>query len=97
MRISDWSSDLCSSDLVAPDLHTVPRQPQHGVSRDREGHLQAMAVAHGEGGHPSTDGGGMSSAGGKRRSLLAKAIEQIGRAACRARVCQDEKITEVAA
>src|SRR3546814_1265682 len=26
MRISDWSSDVCSSDLVGPDLHRPPRQ-----------------------------------------------------------------------
>src|SRR3546814_14530065 len=24
MRISDWSSDVCSSDLAAPDAHVVP-------------------------------------------------------------------------
>src|SRR3546814_9964174 len=54
MRISDWSSDVCSSDL------------------------QAVAVTDGAAWHRSVDGGGMSSAGGRRRSLLANAIESIG-------------------
>src|SRR3546814_5350339 len=29
MRISDWISDVCSSDLVQPP-HRAPRRPRHG-------------------------------------------------------------------
>src|SRR3546814_2398613 len=99
MRISDWSSDVCSSDLgrdqecgtfdvfdlrdqqtlrLASDLCSLPRQSQHGLPRGRERHLQAVAIADGAAWHRSVDGGRMSSAGGRRRSLLANAIESIG-------------------
>src|SRR3546814_5119526 len=71
----DWSSDVCSSDL---DLCSLPRQSQHGLPRGRERHLQAVAIAEGAAWHRSVDGGRMSSAGGRRRSLLANAIESIG-------------------
>jgi hypothetical protein len=37
-----------------------------------------MAFSHGSGRDRSSDGGGMSGVGGKRRSLLANAIESIG-------------------
>src|SRR3546814_13826569 len=30
MRISDWSSDLCSSDLVEPDAKCLPSALQNG-------------------------------------------------------------------
>src|SRR3546814_5633766 len=33
MRISDWSSDVCSSDLVAEMFHTVNTLPQPTVAR----------------------------------------------------------------
>src|SRR3546814_2187283 len=31
MRISDWSSDVCSSDLLLSPLLSVPQLRQHGV------------------------------------------------------------------
>src|SRR3546814_8325551 len=34
MRISDWSSDVCSSDLIEP--RSAPRS--HGATRHRRGH-----------------------------------------------------------
>src|SRR3546814_7051052 len=33
MRISDWSSDVCSSDLVGGDARTRQRLGEHGVER----------------------------------------------------------------
>src|SRR3546814_13071287 len=33
MRISDWSSDVCSSDLVAIAIHTLPRSAHACVGR----------------------------------------------------------------
>src|SRR3546814_16585777 len=50
MRISDWSSDVCSSDLVARALHVDRRKP--GLDQDRratgiveaEGHLELVAL-----------------------------------------------------
>src|SRR3546814_3121263 len=35
MRISDWSSDVCSSDLAPGDmLYLPPSVPHHGVAED---------------------------------------------------------------
>src|SRR3546814_4622250 len=62
---------------LASYLCSLPRQSQHGLPRVRERHLQAVAIADGAAWHRSFDGGRMSSAGGRRRSLLANAIESI--------------------
>src|SRR3546814_3145368 len=35
MRISDWSSDVCSSDLIAE--HRLARESRHDVADDAEG------------------------------------------------------------
>src|SRR3546814_2251235 len=44
MRISDWSSDVCSSDLVLPAVHEVPRRGtgsrSQGAGRGRAAHDQ---------------------------------------------------------
>src|SRR3546814_16467138 len=31
MRISDWSSDVCSSDLCYPDIESLPKAPDLAV------------------------------------------------------------------
>src|SRR3546814_9303823 len=59
MRISDWSSDVCSSDLVAMEQHGRPHahgQPLHGGDRrlaeigdgadEGEGRLPALRAGH---------------------------------------------------
>src|SRR3546814_15891577 len=92
LRISDWSSDVCSSDLPSPrqrtDPHTGARaawqdgdrgeEPQQGLWRQaavREPELQP-------------------SAGRQRRRDRAErrgqdhAVQEIGSASCRERVCQ---------
>src|SRR3546814_5097047 len=44
MRISDWSSDVCSSDLLAgPGLHATPRDPAGGRAA-MAGHPRIGAV-----------------------------------------------------
>src|SRR3546814_1871490 len=70
MRISDWSSDVCSSDLARRIC-----QPDHRMLR-----ADIFAV-HRHADHAS-DGCGVDD-----RSLRA-ALDQIGRASCRERVCQ---------
>src|SRR3546814_10066388 len=82
LRISDWSSDVCSSDLMVEDVldpaaadHVEVRVEQHketaGAGRgDRPRQPEGMVVAAGE--LP-----GETVAG-----------QQIGRASCRERVCQ---------
>src|SRR3546814_12978054 len=79
MRISDWSSDVCSSDLAdalfLTDLGEFPGDFRGGggvVDEDR-------ALAHpGEG------------------AVVAEDDAEIGRAACRERVCQYVEISVVA-
>src|SRR3546814_13320442 len=94
MRISDWSSDVCSSDLGDPFLQNI------------HGYLESMAAETGETAllavreHAaviyvdvveSSSPIRYSAKVGDRRSLFTassgKAI-QIGRASCRERVCQ---------
>src|SRR3546814_12955696 len=74
MRISDWSSDVCSSDLIA-----VRSEPE-GLAIDDAGHalaLQDLNVAGGPHGDPALDGMGadgpgqrMGAAGLQRRGPL---------------------------
>src|SRR3546814_15190481 len=83
MRISDWSSDVCSSDLFAL---TSPGQPIHlrfaGIPMGHEFSPLVLALLQ-VGGHPS--------------KTAADVIEQeIGRASCRERVCQYVYISVVA-
>src|SRR3546814_6047521 len=73
MRISDWSSDVCSSDLVNP---MRPSDRRHEPSAGLVADLLAAAKA------------GLASLEGERDSLLECACNQIGRASCRDRVCQ---------
>src|SRR3546814_12042343 len=97
MRISDWSSDVCSSDLVAAvnggrystDLHL-----QHDPSATQafaETHvrrLEAMRRA-GAGVERAADGSWTIAADHVDRAAAYEARRhQIGRASCRERVCQ---------
>src|SRR3546814_4807826 len=77
MRISDWSSDVCSSDLV-----DIVRPPGPGFER---GEL-ALRVAHREvqASHPFP----RERAKPAGIARLALRTEEIGRASCRERVCQ---------
>src|SRR3546814_9757731 len=66
MRISDWSSDVCSSDLQA-DFRDDRESDRPAEPNDLEKRIPV--------GPPHADG-----------ELVA--LEQIGRASCRERVCQ---------
>src|SRR3546814_13361979 len=84
MRISDWSSDVCSSDLRITQL-LVTRDPRLGIGR-RERHLvekarigeQPQRLRHALGHRPALEHIGLR---------LQKPVE-IGRASWRERVCQ---------
>src|SRR3546814_18442196 len=79
MRISDWSSDLCSSDLIAaPGKHSCGK-PAPATSSRLKPLLQGRA------------GGG----GGVSRSLHDQQRVGIGRAACRESGCQYVEIEVV--
>src|SRR3546814_3120837 len=74
MRISDWSSDVCSSDLLR-------RLPLRGVGRDQwaVGHASLAINAAHEHAVPYRDA---------VQEGIATPVEEIGRASCRERVCQ---------
>src|SRR3546814_3583107 len=76
MRISDWSSDVCSSDLT--------------VGRCEADHLDIVlpAAAGRQADDALADECITSADGHRREGLRNSALEQIGRASCRERVCQ---------
>src|SRR3546814_19107307 len=83
MRISDWSSDVCSSDLIGRDIAAL----DDGLVDVRQNTLHGFII-HAAAGHV-----------GRELVLLVHLVErggQIGRASCRERVCQYVKITVVA-
>src|SRR3546814_14500695 len=85
MRISDWSSDVCSSDLlleegrlagVRPNLHLGV-----GVSGQLGGVALFLALVEGIGFFSRLNMG------------IDQPVEQIGSASCRERVCQTVEIS----
>src|SRR3546814_11630484 len=96
MRISDWSSDVCSSDLRALELED---ESEHGCDRDEQFLGNHAARARGE-----INGAGQlrifehRNAGGARElaDRQRDVAAQIGRAPCRERVCQYVSISVVA-
>src|SRR3546814_5465184 len=85
MRISDWSSDVCSSDLDREDPRRFGAARRAGDGDPEPGQGRDQFAA-------GTGRGGRDRPGpvGDRAVLLpaALAIDEIGRASCRARVCQ---------
>src|SRR3546814_7831149 len=81
MRISDWSSDVCSSDLVVLELLAdqllrlaLVRRYEEGPGFDAEPERLPLAVEH----DPNI----------ASREIADRIRVQIGRAACRERWCQ---------
>src|SRR3546814_6435745 len=77
MRISDWSSDVCSSDLIGLVERRSAQDSLHHV-----GAAQIAAVEHRAGKV------GMHEIGGEEIGAAQFGLDQIGRASCRERVCQ---------
>src|SRR3546814_1937769 len=76
MRISDWSSDVCSSDLSAPGKGPkidIALDPLEGTTITAKAGPNALAVL------AIAEKGGL---------LNAPDVYKIGRASCRERVCQ---------
>src|SRR3546814_5159167 len=81
MRISDWSSDVCSSDLLALRYNALVKQES----------LARFAQSLGLGDFIQLSRSERDSGGAGKPAILADACEavvEIGRASCRARVCQ---------
>src|SRR3546814_20396483 len=88
MRISDWSSDVCSSDLIHDLLMALP--PSSSVSITRPDELAKELFTH-------RGSGTLVRRGEKiRRYGSWTRIDPIGRASCRERVCQYVLISVVA-
>src|SRR3546814_20006827 len=97
MRISDWSSDVCSSDLplhVALAGMVVQADQCVGRNRKRAGADRYMWVAHPDqvDHERHRENGAAATDQPEREADDAK----IGRATCRERVCQDVDIQVVA-
>src|SRR3546814_4679561 len=96
MRISDWSSDVCSSDLATADL--FPRVSLSGFLGFVAGRGSQIgsSAARAWGVAPSISWAAFDLGSVRARLRGAEAdadaalasYEQIGRASCRARVCQ---------
>src|SRR3546814_12064913 len=87
MRISDWSSDVCSSDLCCRAAGTRCDEPADRRLEPRVGGERARRG----GGARRTCGRDERGAAQARRPL----VRQIGRALCRERVCQYVSISVV--
>src|SRR3546814_17669762 len=88
MRISDWSSDVCSSDLGRVEWRSTVSDPISKLSWDDLRIIRAVgkngALA------PAAETLGVNS------STLARRLSKIGRASCRERVWQYVSISVVA-
>src|SRR3546814_11911557 len=96
MRISDWSSDVCSSDLASqghqlllcrqarpgPDETHVAHKDVHQLRELIQFRAPQLVTERGDG------AGGHFMGGSRRRSDIHRAQLEIGRASCRERVCQ---------
>src|SRR3546814_2429480 len=82
MRISDWSSDVCSSDLTCPLPVVAQQQQQRERDEEREGGVQHADPARRDRQAVERD------QRRRRRRQPPVAEEQIGRASCRERVGQ---------
>src|SRR3546814_4185549 len=82
MRISDWSSDVCSSDLAMSDTAEHVENEEHDGHREQRDHHEA----------PRSRGDEVGRWGRRRRRRRGRGgddgVEQIGRASCRESVCQ---------
>src|SRR3546814_5582524 len=82
MRISDWSSDVCSSDLpLAPRDELADEEHRRldiEAREDRRGEIDEVPIAVIDGEHGR---------GPRERLLVLDMRDEIGRASCRERVC----------
>src|SRR3546814_19779685 len=103
MRISDWSSDVCSSDLVAAPARDDDRRGiGAGTIAQRDREMRRVGEDDGRLGHRLA----RRSAQNLVRALALRLLEfggavglahlEIGRASCRERVCQYGEISVVA-
>src|SRR3546814_6721535 len=99
MRISDWSSDVCSSDLLPAVLINSPADATHYNLRiDNRGGVMLMVrhllaggrrnIVHLAGYSGNLDAAERAAAFREAMHMLAPELPAIGSASCRDRVCQ---------
>src|SRR3546814_15566600 len=93
MRISDWSSDVCSSDLDADDALSAQGEAVANVAAARAA-LEAAQIDLGFTRIVAPIGGRIGRSAFTPGALVTTG--QIGRASCRERVCQYVEISVVA-
>src|SRR3546814_11227889 len=96
MRISDWSSDVCSSDLLAGAVVEADLGAHAGEAPGLVEHADREAAARGLFAEIVVE---EEMAAGRGVSACSRKIEravEIGRASGRERVCQDGQISGVA-
>src|SRR3546814_14721456 len=98
--MSDWSSDVCSSDLLSMlariyDMRRmeVPPFVQAVLARAVPA---LLGLTHSDGGMGRWQGSGATSAAAIQAIVQASGVRQSGRAPCRESVCQDVEISGVA-
>src|SRR3546814_13244523 len=69
MRISDWSSDVCSSDLAAPSSIHAMIQPSH-VLRNDQTLITSCTIRTGSSSAAAVAGGSTNAAKGDRKSVV---------------------------
>src|SRR3546814_14212556 len=100
MRISDWSSDVCSSDLVGRQVRQIGgtrpllQRNLHGYRR--HGIPLAGQFFGGAGGCKQAPGQAKDAKGQAGIAKERDITKKIGRASCRERVCQYVEISVVA-
>src|SRR3546814_14292061 len=109
MRISDWSSDVCSSDLfdrLAPDYsairksrHTIKVMARDNVLHPQQKQFFQMALPEIFEGLTHSIADSEETIPGKEVARIAalemREVREIGRASCRERVCQYVSISVV--
>src|SRR3546814_8697338 len=89
MRISDWSSDVCSSDLLLRSLRGSVLIQVFPCAVDMGAHGQKMALNEVRLARRRHADGNVGLAHGEVELAVAQdKADQIGRASCRERVCQ---------
>src|SRR3546814_9003638 len=95
MRISDWSSDVCSSDLTslgAAEIHRIGREQVADLTSRMDVLLKAQGYTKGSlrdrlNALSKAEGQLFANDDAGRAEMLAY-LNEIGRASCRERVCQ---------
>src|SRR3546814_5603194 len=97
MRISDWSSDVCSSDLTAKLVQTLAPYRCNATltAKGREVNAKSimgvmlLAAGHGTPVMLRVEGEDEAAAVDVLVALFERRFDEIGRASCRERVCQN--------